>query len=178
MSVNNGECTSAAADYDWLKTQVCYGYHCRHFTDVSLYKICTFTTPKPLNCLSADWSRTISPNQHTKKSSILTAVSSDSEPHSAPRSSVSSDESVPSNGIGQFLWNCSCVKIAHFYAFYCMSYNVCFYMTLEFDLTLQAHQRMIVWSCLGKRAMTWFTMRSTVNFDHDSDLRSVSAGWR
>ncbi|XP_073686813.1 adhesion G-protein coupled receptor G2 [Garra rufa] len=44
---------------------------------------------------NSEWSRTQS--NHTKKTSIMTA---DSGSHSVPRSSVSSDDSVPSQGIG------------------------------------------------------------------------------
>ncbi|XP_016385489.1 adhesion G-protein coupled receptor G2-like [Sinocyclocheilus rhinocerous] len=46
---------------------------------------------------NSEWSRTATQSNHTKKTSIVTA---DSGIHSAPRSSVSSDDSVPSQGIG------------------------------------------------------------------------------
>ncbi|XP_051738532.1 adhesion G-protein coupled receptor G2 isoform X7 [Ctenopharyngodon idella] len=48
---------------------------------------------------NSEWSRTAT-QSNNKKNSILTANTSDSVTHSAPRSSVSSDESVPSHGIG------------------------------------------------------------------------------
>uniref|UniRef100_A0A8C2EYV1 Adhesion G-protein coupled receptor G2 n=1 Tax=Cyprinus carpio TaxID=7962 RepID=A0A8C2EYV1_CYPCA len=46
---------------------------------------------------NSEWSRTATQSNHTKKTSIMTA---DSGSHSVPRSSVSSDDSVPSQGIG------------------------------------------------------------------------------
>lgn len=49
---------------------------------------------------NSEWSRTATQSQNTKKTSIMTADSSNSGTNSAPRSSVSSDESVPSHGIG------------------------------------------------------------------------------
>ncbi|XP_051538181.1 adhesion G-protein coupled receptor G4-like [Myxocyprinus asiaticus] len=48
---------------------------------------------------NSEWSRTAT-QSNTKKTSILTTNSSNLGSHSAQRSSVSSDESVPSNGIG------------------------------------------------------------------------------
>ncbi|XP_067291154.1 adhesion G-protein coupled receptor G2 [Pseudorasbora parva] len=48
---------------------------------------------------NSEWSRTAT-QSNNKKSSILTAVTSNSGTPSAPRSSVSSNESVPSQGIG------------------------------------------------------------------------------
>ncbi|KAG1943978.1 adhesion G-protein coupled receptor G2 [Pimephales promelas] len=49
---------------------------------------------------NSEWSRTATQIKTNKKSSILTALSSNSGTNSAPRSSVSSNESVPSLGIG------------------------------------------------------------------------------
>ncbi|KAK7123642.1 hypothetical protein R3I93_021920 [Phoxinus phoxinus] len=49
---------------------------------------------------NSEWSRTATQSKNNKKSSILTALSSNSGTNSAPRSSVSSNESVPSRGIG------------------------------------------------------------------------------
>ncbi|XP_052451773.1 uncharacterized protein LOC128013099 [Carassius gibelio] len=49
---------------------------------------------------NSEWSRTATQSNHTKKTSIMTA---DSGTRSVPRSSVSSDESVPSQGIGSML---------------------------------------------------------------------------
>ncbi|XP_016309330.1 adhesion G-protein coupled receptor G2-like [Sinocyclocheilus anshuiensis] len=46
---------------------------------------------------NSEWSQTATKSNHTKKTSIVTA---DSGIHSGPRSSVSSDDSVPSQGIG------------------------------------------------------------------------------
>ncbi|XP_059380782.1 adhesion G-protein coupled receptor G2-like [Carassius carassius] len=49
---------------------------------------------------NSEWSRTATQSNHTKKTSIMTA---DSGTRSVPRSSVSSDESVSSQGIGSML---------------------------------------------------------------------------
>ncbi|XP_016129697.1 adhesion G-protein coupled receptor G2 [Sinocyclocheilus grahami] len=49
---------------------------------------------------NSEWSRTATQSNHTKKTSIMTA---DSGTLSVPRSSVSSDDSVPSQGIGSLV---------------------------------------------------------------------------